>query len=248
MIRMPVWSAYVEVLNKYAFVREFILKNDFDRIKARRNVPRQTDEIARLFETDPFQAMKLSYLRTIAHYDSLPQGALNHPMHRFEMSNNLNNLAWLLVTYPDASRHDPEAAVSYAQRAVALAPENGNDWNTLGVVYYRAGLWQNAKNALEHAMELRDGGDSFDWFFLALVHQKLGHPEDARRWCEKAIAWYQKNKSSDAELYRFQAEAARELGLPALAPSPRSQPDESNPHGISPQLSPMNERRIRRRP
>ena len=248
MIRMPVWSAYVEVLNKYAFVREFILKNDFDRIKSRRHARQQTDEMRQLFETDPFEAMKQSYLRTIAYYDALPPETLNHPMHRFEMSNNLNNLAWLLVTYPDPARHHPEAAVSYARRAVELAPESGNDWNTLGVAYYRAGNWEDAKNSLERSMNLRKGGDSFDWFFLSLVHHKLGHPEAARQLCEKAVRWYQQNKPDDRELHRFQAEAASELRLPNLAPSESFQDDKTNPLRSTPPLMPVNDRRFRMRP
>ncbi len=146
MIRMPVWSAYLEVLNKYAFIREFILKNDFDRINARRRALKQTNEMAQLFQVDPFLATKENYLRTIAYYDQLPPETLKDPMHRFQMSNSLNNLAWLLVTYPDSKRHQPDTAVSYARRAVALVPDNGNDWNTLGVAYYRAGKWEDAQN------------------------------------------------------------------------------------------------------
>ena len=219
MIRVPVWSAYLEVLNKYAFIREFILKNDFDRINARRRAMKQTNEMAQLFQVDPFLATKENYLRTIAYYDQLPPETLKDPMHLFQMSNSLNNLAWLLVTYPDSKRHQPDTAVSYARRAVALVPDNGNDWNTLGVAYYRAGKWEDARTALERSMKLRNGGDSFDWFFLSLVHHKLGHPDEARQWCQKAVDWYQRNKSDDRELQRFQAEAVRELGLPTLAPS-----------------------------
>jgi tetratricopeptide (TPR) repeat protein len=247
MIRMPVWSAYLEVLNKYAFVREFVLKNDFDRIRSRRHVTDWMDERKRLFEVDPFQAMKESYVRSIAHYDALPGGALNHPTMRLEMSNYLNNLAWLLVTYPDSKRHDPEAAVSYARRAVELAPEDGNDWNTLGVAYYRAGKWQDAKRALERAMNLRHGGDSFDWFFLALVQHELGQPEEARQWYEKATRWYHQNKRDDPELHRFHAEAARELGLPTLAPSQPFQNGKTSPLPLSPSQTRAGNKRLRMR-
>jgi tetratricopeptide (TPR) repeat protein len=233
---MPVWSAYVEVLNKYAFIREFILKNDFDRIKTRRHVAGEADHMRRLFESDPFMAMKESYLRTIAHYDALPPEALTHPMHRFEMSNSLNNLAWLLVTYPDSKRHEPEAAVTYARRAVEL-----------GVAYYRAGRWEDAKTSLEKSMKLRDGGDSFDWFFLSLVHHKLGQPAKARELCEKAIGWYQLNKPDDRELHRFQAEAARELGLPTLAPAPVEQDDMTIPIGSAGPSSAASDPRFRPR-
>jgi tetratricopeptide (TPR) repeat protein len=247
MIRMPVWSAYLEVLNKYPLVREFILKNDFDRVRSRRHASKATDEMRSLLQADPFLAMKSNYLRTIAYYDELPPGSLTHPMYRFEMSNTLNNLAWLLATYPDSTRHEPDAAVAYARRAVELAPESGNDWNTLGVAYYRAGKWQDAKSSLERSINLRMGGDSFDWFFLSLVQHKLGRPEEARQWYEKAMHWYHENRRGDPELERFQAEAARELGLPDLGPSQPFPNDKTPQLPLSPPQTLSGSKRLRMR-
>jgi hypothetical protein len=219
MIRLPVWSAYIELLNKSAFVRDFVLKHDFDRTRSRRRQLMDPGAFTPPDQFDVFIATKEHYLRSIANYEAHAAETLNQPMYRLGFSNSLNNLAWLLATYPDFERHDPDAAVDYARRAVELAPDNGNDWNTLGVAYYRAGKWQDAKISLELAMSLRNGGDSFDWFFLSMIYHKLGQPEEARRWCEKAIGWYQTQKPGDPELDRFQAEAARELRLPELAPS-----------------------------
>ncbi len=134
MIRMPVWSAYLEILNKYAFVREFILKNDFDRINVAPTRPRRRrTKCSRLFEIDPFLAMKENYLQTIAYYDALPPEALMQPMNRLNMSVSLNNLAWLLVTYPDSKRHEPEAAVRYARRAVELCTRQAETTGTRSV-------------------------------------------------------------------------------------------------------------------
>ncbi len=96
-------------------------------------------------------------------------------------------------------------------------------------------------------MKLRNGGDSFDWFFLSLVHHKLGHPDEARQWCEKAVDWYQRNKSDDRELQRFQAEAARELGLPTFAPRQSLQDFRSIQQRESPSQPPLNESRGRTR-
>ena len=71
-------------------------------------------------------------------------------------------------------------------------------------------------------MELRSGGDAFDWYFLAMAHKQLGNQEEARQWYQKAVAWTQTNKPDDVELRRFQAEAAALLGvtLPAVEPAP----------------------------
>lgn len=248
MIRLPVWSAYVEVLNKYAFIREYIIKNDMDRVLSRRRILRDAGDFTTSPRVDPFEAARDNYLRTIAYYEALPPEDKRHSVSQFEYSNSLNNLAWLLATYPDSKRHDPEAAVGYARRAVELANDNGNDWNTLGVAYYRAGKWQDAKTALERSMNLRNGGDSFDWFFVALVYHQLGQPEEARQWCEKAVRWFQQQKPYDPELPRFQAEAARELGLPEFAPSNRFQSGKMAQPLVAPFAPLPGGRRLRMRP
>ncbi|MFI5457397.1 MAG: tetratricopeptide repeat protein [Isosphaerales bacterium] len=56
-------------------------------------------------------------------------------------------------------------------------------------------------------MELGKGGDSSDWFFLAMAHWQLGHHDQARQWYSKAVDGMEKRKSRDPELLRFRAEA-----------------------------------------
>src|SRR5207247_1141032 len=99
-----------------------------------------------------------------------------------------------------------------AKQAVEREPKEGTYWNTLGAAHYRAGDWQAAIAALDKSMELRQGGDSFDWFFLAMAHWRLGGKEKARKWYDQAVAWMDKNKPHHGELRRFRAEAAELLG------------------------------------
>ena len=70
-------------------------------------------------------------------------------------------------------------------------------------------------------MSLSKGGDSFDWFFLAMANWQLGNKELARQWYDRAIQWMDKNQSQDAELRRFRAEAGKLLGLPEEEAFPR---------------------------
>src|SRR5262249_49428327 len=65
-----------------------------------------------------------------------------------------NDLAWLLVTCPETNLRDPVRAVPLARQAVAGDPRPPY-WNTLGVVEYRAGHWQEALAALQKSMDLR---------------------------------------------------------------------------------------------
>jgi serine/threonine protein kinase/Flp pilus assembly protein TadD len=129
-----------------------------------------------------------------------------------------NDVAWFLATYADPRFQNPERAVLLAKKAVALAPQNGSFWGTLGTAYYRARQWQDAVAALEKSMHLRSGGDSFDWFFLAMAHQQLGDPAKARHWYERAVEWMDKNKPQDEELRRFRAEATALLGIQEKLP------------------------------
>jgi len=236
-IRGSVWSAYLEVLNQSSIVREFVLRNDFERIHSRRTRPRTPAEIEQerqarqmqgllesarqAWEEGQFAAARDSYLKLVSHIESIP----HHPMtgmFRYTASNAFNNLAWLLATCSDPKLRDPAGAITYAKRALGIEPSDGNCWNTLGVAYYRAGELEQAKNALYRSMELRGDGDSFDWFFLALIHFKLGHKERARDWYDRAKGRFQQveqfgtslSVSQVDELYRFEVEAAEMMGLP----------------------------------
>jgi tetratricopeptide (TPR) repeat protein len=127
----------------------------------------------------------------------------------------LNALAWILATSPNTKFRDPPSAVALAEKAVKLAPGDGSIWNTLGVARYRAADWKGAVEALNKSMELRKGGgDSEDWFFLAMAERQLDNKDAARNWYDKAVEWMEKNNPRDGELIRFRAEATKLLGIP----------------------------------
>jgi tetratricopeptide (TPR) repeat protein len=124
-----------------------------------------------------------------------------------------NALAWQLATCSDARLRNPSLAVALAKKAVDLAPKNPNYPNTLGVAHYRTGDWKAAIAALEKSMKLRQGGDSFDWFVVAMAHWRLGEKDKAREWYDRAVRWMDKNQPRNEELRRFRAEAGELLEL-----------------------------------
>jgi uncharacterized protein HemY len=128
-------------------------------------------------------------------------------------ADTLYSVAWLLATSSAAELRDPKRAVALATKAVELAPKVRLIWNTLGAAHYRAGDWKAAITALERSMELRQGGDAFDWFFLAMARWQVGDKEQARQWYDKAVLWMERNRPQDDELRRFRAEAAALLGI-----------------------------------
>jgi tetratricopeptide (TPR) repeat protein len=241
VIRSSVWSAYLEVLNQSSLVREFVLRNDYARIHARHSRPRtpmeaEQEELAREMQsmyksaTQAWDEGRFSnasdwYLQLINRIESSPQDRWTSGL-RFTVAYAFNNLAWLMATCPDTNFRDAEGAVTYGKRAVAVSPTDRNCWNTLGVAYYRAGELEEAKNALYRSMELRNEGDSYDWFFLASIHYKLGHKDRAREWYDRAVERLRQIEQTAYgsvadqldELYRFEVETAGVLGLSKPAP------------------------------
>jgi tetratricopeptide (TPR) repeat protein len=67
----------------------------------------------------------------------------------------------------------------------------------LGVVHYRLGNWADAIIAFDKSMHLREGGDSYDWFFLAMIYWQKGDKDKALAWYEKAQDWMNENSPGD---------------------------------------------------
>ena len=131
-------------------------------------------------------------------------GDFDHP----EGHDSLHRLAGLLAVFPDAKLRDPKRALGLAKSAVELAPQSEWPWQVLGWARYRTGDWQDCITALEKSISLqKDGGDSFQWFFLAMANWQLGDQPAARRWYDRAIDWMQQNAPTEKYLLRFRAEA-----------------------------------------
>jgi tetratricopeptide (TPR) repeat protein len=125
-----------------------------------------------------------------------------------------NELAWFLASSPEPRLRDAARAVRLAKKVVTARPESANYRNTLGVACYRNGDDRAAVAELETAMSLREGGNSFDWFFLAMAHLRQGDRNQARTWFLRAVQWMDRHKPHDGELSRFRAEAEAMLADP----------------------------------
>jgi tetratricopeptide (TPR) repeat protein/serine/threonine protein kinase len=131
-------------------------------------------------------------------------------------------LAWVLATCPDEKLRDAARAVELAKKAVLLVPKQGTLWLTLGAAHYRVRDWKAAAAALDLSIVLRNGGDSNEWFLLAMSHWQLGNKAEARKWYDKGVEWMDKNQPENKELRRFRAEAAELLRVAVEAgPPPR---------------------------
>jgi tetratricopeptide (TPR) repeat protein len=101
---------------------------------------------------------------------------------------------------------------------VELAPENWFYVNTLGVALYRTARFEDAIGVFERGLIVGKGDwDSFDLFFLAMAHKRLGHEVEARHLYDRAIRWIERRKDLPpariVELAAYRAEADAVLAL-----------------------------------
>jgi WD40 repeat protein/predicted Ser/Thr protein kinase len=110
----------------------------------------------------------------------------------FDGSPDLNHVTWLVrtcVLTPAAA--DPARLVQAAQAAEA------SEWRTpatlaaLAAAQYRAGQFREAVASgekLAAAQPAARGQQVLAWLVLAMSHQRLNHPAEARRWLDQATA------------------------------------------------------------
>jgi len=78
------------------------------------------------------------------------------------------------------------AALNDLEEAVRLAPDNGELWNDLGVVYLQRGRWDEALPSFERAVELSPGL-SEAWLNLGMIAIQDSRWSDAAGYMEQAI-------------------------------------------------------------
>ena len=127
-----------------------------------------------------------------------------------------NQMAKFYATYLDPDVRRPDKALRLARHAVELAPRDSNAWNALGIACYRTSQWEPAADALRKSIELRGGGDAWDWFYLAMTLQQLGQGQEARKWYGQGVAWAQTPRKL-RQVRALYEEAANLFGEPAPA-------------------------------
>jgi tetratricopeptide (TPR) repeat protein len=117
----------------------------------------------------------------------------------------LYRLARLLALAPNDVA-EPDQAVTWVEKAVAVQPKAGWSHHTLAVAHYRAGRFDRAIEACEKSMEVEPqwGAHVVNWLLLAMAHQRKEQEEEARKWLDKAKQWIDqstKGKPSVARIY-----------------------------------------------
>jgi tetratricopeptide (TPR) repeat protein len=145
-----------------------------------------------------------SFRRALDLWDKLIADSPDDPKYRHELS-------LFLASFPDEKLRAPRRAEQLIEPVAKQQPKNAQAWLTLGIARCRQGQWRTAVLALEKSVELRNGGESNEWFYLAMARAHLGEKEQARKSYERAVQWMDKNRPKDPELGRVRAEVQGQL-------------------------------------
>jgi WD40 repeat protein/tetratricopeptide (TPR) repeat protein len=91
-------------------------------------------------------------------------------------------LSQLLLSQPQVTTDDVQAALKHAQAAMDAFPDNNDALETFGIACYRAGDYAAAVKALKNARSQRtitDRRNAIRWCYLAMAHGQLGQQEQA---------------------------------------------------------------------
>ncbi len=128
------------------------------------------------------------YRRAIELLEKTVSATPQNSEQRRELAQIYNDLAWVIATSPDLESHVAENAVELGKMAVRHMPDVPQYQQTLGIVYCRAGRWDDAIAPLEKCADSATSQPQpLAAVLLALAHARLGHHDEARRWYEMAL-------------------------------------------------------------
>ncbi len=108
-------------------------------------------------------------------------------LERFQTSQEpfiANRVAYACIYAPDAVVDMP-SLIRVAERSV---PALAGGERIMGAVLYRAGRYQRALKGFEQSHRAFKPR-AWDWLFLAMIHSRLGHADQARRMLSQAGQW-----------------------------------------------------------
>jgi tetratricopeptide (TPR) repeat protein len=88
---------------------------------------------------------------------------------------------------PDAVS-DRARVVRLAERAVQFLPIPHHE-HSLGLAHYRNGQFDRAIEHLNRSIAGNWKANAANWLVLSMVHHRLGHVDEARKWLDKAAQW-----------------------------------------------------------
>lgn len=97
----------------------------------------------------------------------------------------LKETSWAIAKSPGFSELTYRLALKVAEKAVAIAPDDPEILNTLGVARYRSHQYDLALESLERSNGLASGTSYADLAFLAMTQWRLGSSQQASKMLEQ---------------------------------------------------------------
>jgi len=135
--------------------------------------------------TEPYIRLALLYEQKGSSGDAI---RMYEQVLKFDSRNMVasNNLAFLYAVEEGGKNLD--RAVDLAQKAMAAAPENPLIMDTMGLVYYKKGLYPKAIGLLEQSIE-KSGANPTVFYHLGLAYREVGDKDKARESLKKALSF-----------------------------------------------------------
>jgi WD40 repeat protein/tRNA A-37 threonylcarbamoyl transferase component Bud32 len=126
-----------------------------------------------------------------------------------------NNLAWYLAEFPTSDTDQLERSLDLVRIALKRESDNPHFLNTLGVVYYRLGQYQNAIDTLQQARARQsNAADTIeDEYFLSMAEANLKQRMNSARSLLQALSLQLRHDARNRDRWRYATEAIRTLAL-----------------------------------
>jgi putative PEP-CTERM system TPR-repeat lipoprotein len=151
-----------------------------------RQLPEAQREFEQILQRNPKSVAALTMVGILLQMQNKPDEAAKRYEEALQVDPRAgvaaNNLAWAMAERGD----NLDLALQHAQAAVAALPNHPDAHDTLGWVYYKKGLADQAVAAFERAVEIDKNGALFH-YHLALACAKAGYRDRARRSLEEAL-------------------------------------------------------------
>lgn len=168
---------------------------------------------AESWRAERYEEAEQTFRQALAHAEKVFANPLAKDGQRFTLVQVSANLARLLVSFPDRKLRKPAEAVKLAKKALEQKRDLPLVWNTLALAHFHDGDSDAAHKALQEVWKITKNGSPWDFFILAMMNERRGAKDDARRQYDQAVQAMEKHGNPPAMLQRLRAEAAVYLGI-----------------------------------
>ena len=205
LLRMRKADEAVTVVRRSLEIAESLLENNYQNFRMARVV------LAKMMLGNALSIQARHFQEAIEAYQDateLSEAFKLQPGMEEAQATVLNTFAWFLITCPDPSLRDYERAITLAQRALEISPEDGNIVGTEAFALFELNKFDKAIERLQLASKLEPDQEPMNRLVRAMAEFRRGSKERAQENYALAIEKHLA-KPIDEELFeQYRARAA----------------------------------------